>query len=213
MALIDKLKELWPVSVLLVCVAVAVATWKVSVEVLVEPRDFEIETLRNANDEAEKKLAKLRSEIAQFEKQLVDSTREIKGIGSNEIDLPQKSCPDKVVVSKESASQQKSVAQQFSTICEFTSGPRAGTRVDYAPRQAVPVGSTCLDAAGSTGTVVSKESASQQKPVAQQFSTICEFTSGPRAGTRVDYAPRQAIPVGSTCLDAAGSTGTVVPKN
>lgn len=97
MKLADKLKELWYVSVLLVCAVVAGATWKVCVELLVKPRDFRIENLEKqsqiAKQEAEKELSKLRSDKAQLEKQLTDSTRKIKGVS-----VPQKPRPDEVVV-------------------------------------------------------------------------------------------------------------------
>ena len=41
-------------------------------------------------------------------------------------------------------------------------------------------------------------------------STLCQFTSGPRAGQVQDYAPMAPIPVGSNCQDARGSYGTVI---
>lgn len=41
-------------------------------------------------------------------------------------------------------------------------------------------------------------------------STICRFTSGPRAGQDQDYAPMAPIPVGSNCQDGRGSVGSVV---
>jgi hypothetical protein len=43
-------------------------------------------------------------------------------------------------------------------------------------------------------------------------STLCRFTSGPRRGETQDYAPMDPIPVGSTCHDARGSSGTVVAR-
>jgi hypothetical protein len=45
---------------------------------------------------------------------------------------------------------------------------------------------------------------------AVQKSTICRFTSGPRAGQDQDYAPMAPIPVGSNCQDGRGSVGSVV---
>ncbi len=47
------------------------------------------------------------------------------------------------------------------------------------------------------------------QPVAAT-STLCRFTSGPRAGQVQDYAPMAPIPVGSPCQDARGSYGVVV---
>jgi hypothetical protein len=43
-------------------------------------------------------------------------------------------------------------------------------------------------------------------------STLCQFTSGPRAGEIQDYAPMAPIPVGSNCQDARGSFGTVIAQ-
>jgi len=100
---------------------------------------------------------------------------------------------------------------QMSTLCKFTAGPRAGQTQDYAPMAGIPVGSPCQDGAGSTGTVIAPPTT--QKPGAgakPQLSTLCKFTAGPRAGQTQDYAPMQAIPVGSPCQDGAGSTGTVI---
>ena len=101
-----------------------------------------------------------------------------------------------------------SSAQTKSTICKFTSGPRAGTTHDYAPKPPIPVGSPCTDAAGSDGVVIAKSSPGP----GPGKSTICKFTSGPRAGTTHDYAPKPPIPVGSSCTDAAGSDGVVIAK-
>ena len=99
----------------------------------------------------------------------------------------------------------------MSTICEFTNGPQAGTRHDYAPMQPIPVGSPCNDGQGSTGRVVPAGGTGTGLGGGGQMSTICEFTNGPQAGTRHDYAPMQPIPVGSPCNDGQGSTGRVVP--
>ena len=98
-------------------------------------------------------------------------------------------------------------SSQLSAICEFTSGPRAGTRHDYAPMQPLLVGTPCHDGRGSTGKVVAAE-----PHESSQLSAICEFTSGPRAGTRHDYAPMQPLLVGTPCHDGRGSTGKVVPR-
>ena len=101
--------------------------------------------------------------------------------------------------------------QRTSTLCKFTSGPRAGQTQDYAPMAALPVGTPCQDGAGSTGSVVAPPSTQKPGGTAKpQMSTLCKFTAGPRAGQTQDYAPMQAIPVGSACHDGAGSTGTVV---
>jgi hypothetical protein len=68
----------------------------------------------------------------------------------------------------------------------------------------LPVGSACQDGAGSSGKVIAKPSSGGEK------STICSFTSGPRAGQTQDYAPMAPLPVGSACQDGAGSFGKVV---
>ena len=48
-------------------------------------------------------------------------------------------------------------------------------------------------------------------PIAAK-STLCQFTTGPRAGQVQDYAPMAPIPVGSNCQDARGSYGTVIAE-
>ena len=97
-------------------------------------------------------------------------------------------------------------AQAVSTVCTFTTGPRAGTSYDYAQIgwQALAVGSPCLDGAGSTGYVGGIATP------AKRVSSVCHFTAGPRAGTSFDYRATWApLPVGTPCLDGAGSTGIV----
>jgi hypothetical protein len=44
------------------------------------------------------------------------------------------------------------------------------------------------------------------------LTTLCQFTSGPRAGTMVDYKSNgvQPIPVGSPCTDGLGSSGVAI---
>jgi hypothetical protein len=44
-------------------------------------------------------------------------------------------------------------------------------------------------------------------------STLCHFTSGPRAGITHDYAPMDPLPVGSACHDGSGSSGVVIPSS
>lgn len=48
------------------------------------------------------------------------------------------------------------------------------------------------------------------RPPVTPMSTLCRFTSGPRAGQVQDYAPMAPIAVGSSCQDAKGSYGAVV---
>jgi hypothetical protein len=121
----------------------------------------------------------------------------------------------KVVAPKGNSSGAGGAAKKKSTLCEFTSGPRAGQTQDYAPMAALPIGTPCHDGAGSTGKVVAPKSKSGGAGgAAEQKSTLCEFTSGPRAGQTQDYAPMAALPIGTPCHDGAGSTGKVVaPKD
>jgi hypothetical protein len=97
-------------------------------------------------------------------------------------------------------------AQAVSTVCTFTTGPRTGTSYDYAQIgwQPLTVGTPCLDGAGSTGYVGGVATP------AKRVSSVCHFTAGPRAGTSFDYRATWApLPVGTPCLDGAGSTGIV----
>ena len=95
---------------------------------------------------------------------------------------------------------------QVSTVCTFTSGPRAGTSVDYSATWApLPVGSPCLDGMGSTGYV---GAGNPGRTVG--MSTVCYFTAGPRTGQSQDYSATWApLAVGTPCLDGMGSTGFV----
>jgi hypothetical protein len=113
-----------------------------------------------------------------------------------------------------------SVSQQMSTVCSFNHGPAAGTTHDYAPLDPLPVGTTCNDGNGSTGTMIARP----QNPApggaapatnassSQQMSTVCSFNQGPAAGTTHDYAPLDPLPVGAACNDGKGSTGTMIAK-
>lgn len=96
-----------------------------------------------------------------------------------------------------------------STLCRFNNGPRSGTSVDYAPQAPIPIGSPCHDGGTSSGVVVA---ATSQAPAGVAVSTICTFSEGPRAGTKRDYAPMAAIPVGTPCQDGAGSKGYVTAQ-
>lgn len=98
-------------------------------------------------------------------------------------------------------------ASDKSTICRFTSGPRAGQEQDYAPAPAVAIGTPCHDGGPNRGTVVAPDPHRIEPP--KQVSTVCHFTNGPRAGQSQDYAPAPAVPVGTPCHDGGESTGTV----
>lgn len=88
------------------------------------------------------------------------------------------------------------------SICEFSSGPRAGQRQRLRGEAAtVPVGSPCTDGAGSTGRVVSDDltSTGPTPPDPRRMSTTCEFQRGPRAGHRLRGI--MPTPIGSQCTD------------
>jgi hypothetical protein len=46
--------------------------------------------------------------------------------------------------------------------------------------------------------------------LAQQTSTLCQFTNGPRNGQILNYAPLPALLIGSPCNDGVNSTGKIV---
>lgn len=113
---------------------------------------------------------------------------------------------------------QSAEAQQTSTLCSFTAGPRAGSFQDYVGRPPAPVGMPCQDGQGSFGVVMpaNDPSVAIQLPAPRAAqgaptSTICRFTAGPRSGTSFDYAQFGVapLPVGSPCHDGSSSTGTV----
>jgi hypothetical protein len=116
--------------------------------------------------------------------------------------------------------------------CAYNTGPRAGQTVNYAgtPGAAsVLVGSRCADMQGSSGQAITPEIgrggqgrfyASPGAPNAwsssgglrRGFTRTCSFTSGPRAGTTVDYSytlGAQPVSIGSACSDGA-SRGSAV---
>jgi hypothetical protein len=109
-------------------------------------------------------------------------------------------------------------SEGVSTLCRFTSGPRAGQTQDYAPQPAIPIGSPCHNGSTSYGVVVGPDGeedaeATEEGAMPQDggaMSTICRFTRGPRAGQDQDYAPRPAVPIGTPCHDGQESFGTVV---
>lgn len=61
---------------LVMCAAVAGATWKALDEVLVRPRDFKIEDLEKKVETADKDIAQLKAQKSQLEAQLADATKE-----------------------------------------------------------------------------------------------------------------------------------------
>ncbi|HLZ02761.1 MAG TPA: hypothetical protein VKR55_11495 [Bradyrhizobium sp.] len=107
----------------------------------------------------------------------------------------------------------------FTTVCHFTVGPRAGTTFDFARFGAppIPVGSPCTDGQFSSGVAVSAPTIPAPVPGFQASSnvtTVCQFNSGPRAGTTFDFAPFgvHPIPVGSPCTDGAMSNGIAITR-
>ncbi len=109
---------------------------------------------------------------------------------------------------------------QSSTLCSFTSGPAAGTTRDYAPLDPLPVGTSCNDGMGSTGTMIARSPAPpppaapamNYASMSQQTSTLCSFNQGPASGTTHDYAPLDPLPLGTACNDGRGSTGTIIAR-
>jgi hypothetical protein len=115
--------------------------------------------------------------------------------------------------------------------CEFKHGPRAGQTIDFssAPRTiSVPLGNRCADMQGSNGVAVAQKPGRAQAPgryygppalpstgrIPFGTSLTCRFTSGPRAGSILNYANTLgALPVavGSPCADGA-NTGVAVPQ-
>ena len=82
----------------------------------------------------------------------------------------------------------------LTTVCHFTVGPRAGSTFDFASFGArpIPVGSACTDGNLSSGVAVPAVSPPTPVPGFQpgaNMTTVCQFNSGPRAGTAFDFAP------------------------
>jgi hypothetical protein len=114
-------------------------------------------------------------------------------------------------------------APKLTTVCRFNSGPKAGTSFDFQPygAQPLPVGHPCTDFQGSTGIAgIATASAPNRDPSATpapsqnaDLSTLCQFSSGPRAGTVFDFQPYgvKPLPVGHTCTDFQGSSGIAGP--
>lgn len=111
----------------------------------------------------------------------------------------------------------------LTSICQFSSGPRAGEVADFAGVSGapVPVGSACSDGASSKGTAIAappaRAATSWSSPIhgsaagaERAVSTICQFMSGPKAHGWHDYAPLPPAPLGSPCRDGASSAGIVM---
>jgi hypothetical protein len=115
--------------------------------------------------------------------------------------------------------------------CQFKHGPRAGQTIDFtgAPRViSVPLGNRCADMQGSNGVAVSQKTARAQgqgrfygRPgipstgaLAPGLSLTCRFTSGPRAGSTLNYENTlgaQPVPIGAPCADGPNSGLAVAP--
>jgi hypothetical protein len=110
----------------------------------------------------------------------------------------------------------------LTSICQFSTGPRAGEIVDFAKAaemRPMPVGSTCSDGASSSGTAIAAPTSTGATPWSSgtigspgPASTICQFMSGPKAHGWHDYAPLTPAALGSPCRDGVGSAGIVVAK-
>jgi hypothetical protein len=125
------------------------------------------------------------------------------------------------------------------SICRFTSGPRAGQTQDLsATPGATPIriGASCSDGALSAGTAIAPSGRNAEEPQAastatilttdtpeepwstaaaatgagRAVSTICQFLYGPKAPGWHDYAPMPPAVLGSSCRDGIASAGVVV---
>ena len=123
------------------------------------------------------------------------------------------------------------------SICRFTSGPRAGQTQDLSAMPGVTpirIGASCSDGALSSGTAIAPSGRNEEPQAAptatipttdtaekpwstaaaadagQAVSTICQFVSGPKAHGWHDYAPLSPAVLGSSCRDGIASAGVVV---
>lgn len=125
------------------------------------------------------------------------------------------------------------------SICRFTSGPRAGQTQDLSSMPGatpIRIGASCSDGALSTGIAIAPSARDAEEPQAapsaatttaaadakawstataaagagRAVSTICQFLSGPKAHGWHDYAPLSPAVLGSPCQDGIGSAGIVV---
>jgi hypothetical protein len=89
-------------------------------------------------------------------------------------------------------------------ICQFDSGPRAGSaatfQTDHGPL--VAAGTACTDNDGSNGLAIADDGTKIR-------TTVCQFDSGPKAGFAFDLAGRggMPLPVGAACTDGKDSSG------
>jgi hypothetical protein len=87
----------------------------------------------------------------------------------------------------------------------FTAIPKADPEPDPEPDPPV-----IFQRVPSIPSLILPPAATPRATPAVLKSTLCSFTSGPRAGQVQDYAPMAAIPVGSNCQDGQGSFGKVI---
>jgi len=61
--------------------------------------------------------------------------------------------------------------------------------------------------------ILSRTGTAQSMPGGSNLTTVCKFSSGPKAGTTFDFKRFgvQPIPVGYPCTDGQGSNGTAIP--
>jgi hypothetical protein len=106
----------------------------------------------------------------------------------------------------------------FITRIDAESGPALQTESSRDPQQATSVrqawseldaADTCPKTAAAAPVLETQDGATPA-----QTTTVCRFTSGPRAGSVVDFAPYgvRGIPPGSSCTDGLGSIGVGVKK-
>ena len=117
--------------------------------------------------------------------------------------------------------------------CHFKHGPRAGQTVDFSTAGgrviSVPLGNRCADMQGSNGVTVAQSPGRGQGQggfygapaipttgaLAPGLSLTCRFTSGPRAGSILNYENTlgaQPVAIGAPCADGPNSGIAVPPR-
>lgn len=127
-------------------------------------------------------------------------------------------------------------AENMTRTCHFTSGARAGAVVDFSNTpgtSAVAVGARCGDMTGSNGVAVAQQPGSRLPGAGRFYRTpgapsglddsgrlksgytqSCRFSSGPRAGSTVDFSNRLGatpIQIGNACSDGTSQGVGVAP--
>ena len=61
LTILDRLKQHWLISIVIVCAAVAGTTWKLAHELLVSPREYSLSQLKEENAKLKEELTKLKT--------------------------------------------------------------------------------------------------------------------------------------------------------